>query len=199
MTPEFEKLLLGWDKISLDESGDSIVGIGRNLTISYLNSGWFLFAKRNGALTEIQADWSLGRSLLDAISGPLRQYYEDRLLQALDAAQPWHHDYECSSPTEYRRFHSIAYPFPHRQGLLVVHSLTECRPFQQESLPLEPDASAYLDQHGNLHQCGHCRRVKRIQPKEQWDWIPAWIERCPANTSHGLCSLCLDFYYPPEG
>lgn len=194
---DFEALLQGWDRSAIDDSSDSIIGLSRDLSIGYLNSGWFLFAKHNGAHAEIQANWPLGRCLLDAISGTLKEIYARNLVSALEAPQPWHHDYECSSPSEYRRFHSIAYPLQRGQGLLMVHSLAESRPFDSGGRPPEPDVAVYLDENGNLHQCGHCRRMRRIQSVEQWDWVPRWVERCPPNTSHGLCSTCLDFYYPP--
>ncbi|MCU0662582.1 MAG: hypothetical protein MUC50_09685 [Myxococcota bacterium] len=193
----FEPRLGQFDRAALDSSADSVVGLWPDLTIAYCNGGWHAFAERNGAETAIRDSWGLGRRIVDAVSGPLQRFYEERYLRALRGRDPWHHDYECSSPAQFRKFHSIAYPLKDSAGLLVVHALVEQRPHEQDSAVAPPPRlDWYEDHNGFIHQCGHCRRVQRLRESEQWDWVPSWVAKCPENTSHGLCSLCLDFYYP---
>ncbi|MDQ3034620.1 MAG: hypothetical protein M3Y87_19580 [Myxococcota bacterium] len=55
----------------------------------------------------------------------------------------------------------------------------------------------YRDPNGMLVQCSHCRRVRRGDPSvTAWDWVPEYVARPQPRTSHGLCAVCLDFYYP---
>jgi hypothetical protein len=44
--------------------------------------------------------------------------------------------------------------------------------------------------------CGHCRRTRRPgSAPEVWDLVAAHISALPPNVSHGLCGICLDYYY----
>ena len=45
-------------------------------------------------------------------------------------------------------------------------------------------------------QCCHCRRTRRSDGSDVWDWVPAWVASPPPETSHGICPLCLEYFYP---
>ncbi|MDZ7826889.1 MAG: hypothetical protein U5R48_13845 [Gammaproteobacteria bacterium] len=62
--------------------------------------------------------------------------------------------------------------------------------------PSAPEPASYLDEHGLLHQCAHCRRMANQTEPARWDWVPAWVEAPPPNLSHGICPLCLEYYFP---
>jgi hypothetical protein len=80
-------------------------------------------------------------------------------------------------------------------GLLVAHSLSQETSHTQPSSP--PIESLYRDDQGVLCQCGHCRRVRRAgHDSAQWDWVPDYVAQPPADTSHGLCPLCTQYYFP---
>ena len=39
------------------------------------------------------------------------------------------------------------------------------------------------------------KNVEAVQ-HDEWDWVPDYVAHMPDATSHGLCRLCVDFYYP---
>lgn len=81
---------------------------------------------------------------------------------------------------------------------MVVNSLVVERAHEDSGLP--PLSSMYQDGKGLVVMCSHCRRTRRAaQVPEQWDWVPEYVAMPAANTSHSLCPVCLDYYYPvPE-
>lgn len=78
------------------------------------------------------------------------------------------------------------------RGLLAIHSLVVDRPHADDHAP---DDATYRDRAGLVHQCAHCRRTRRNGEPEIWDVVPAYIDRAPVNTSHGLCARCAAHYY----
>ena len=44
----------------------------------------------------------------------------------------------------------------------------------------------------------HCRRVRRVRDGEHWDWVPAFVRTPAPSTTHGLCPLCFELYYPSD-
>ena len=52
-----------------------------------------------------------------------------------------------------------------------------------------------LDQNGMITQCAYCRMVKNYEHPERWDWVPAWIQKCPTNTSHTVWRTCFSYYF----
>lgn len=101
--------------------------------------------------------------------------------------------YECSSPTIFRKFMMHVFPLKKTPGLLVVNSLCVERP--HEASHESPCGAGYRSSHGVVVMCSHCRRTKRSESSDHWDWVPEYVERLPPNTSHGLCNLCLEYYY----
>lgn len=191
MTP-FPPELDRFDQRALEQSGDVHCFVDRSLSIRWVNPAWLQFAAANGGEPAISRSWSVGARLLDAIQGPLRDWYGERIARCAAEQQVWQHDYECSSPDELRLFHLTAYPVP-SGGVLFVHSLVRSAPRAGAAPPLP---AAYRDVAGNVTQCGHCRRFRRPTGPERWDWIPEWVARVPPETSHGLCPTCLDHFYP---
>jgi hypothetical protein len=200
--PSFARLLRGFDLDKLEQHGACVYGIWRDMGLAYFNAGWIRFARTNGGETAIATRWGLGSSIDEAISEPLRSYYVARYRKCLRDRTTWEHHYECSSPQTYRLLHLTAYPLGSAEGLLIVNSVVTEHPHNPAKRPVcEADDAVYVDGDGSIHQCGHCRRVQRMGPPDQWDWVPAWVEKSPQNTSHGLCPVCQDYYYRgfPEG
>jgi hypothetical protein len=56
----------------------------------------------------------------------------------------------------------------------------------------------YLTGEGLIQQCSNCRRVRAVEG-EVWDWVPAWVERPDPRISHGLCDVCVGFYWRVRG
>ncbi len=195
---EFKNLLRNHNVEDLSAHSGVIYGVWADFCLSYLNPAWFRFAKENGGEPHISAEWGLGRSILDCISGEVRKFYEAKWNACLNAQEVWTHDYDCSSDMVYRRYHQIVYPMGRREGLLIVNSLIVERRHDKARMPPTGAAgqSFYLDENGFIHQCAHCRRVKNTREAERWDWVPEWVRRCPEHTSHTFGPTRFRHYYP---
>jgi hypothetical protein len=195
LDPQFDPLLDDFERKAIGNSDDVIYGMWPDLTLAYLNCGWTRFAESNCGQPEIQTAWTLGRCILEAIAAPLHSFFVTNYAKCLEERRPWEHTYECSSATEYRTFHMLAFPLGKSEGLLVVNSLRLASEHTRTSLAaMEAD---YRDEHGILSQCCHCRRVRRRGAEERWDWAPQWVDRQPSRTSHSICQACFGFYYSP--
>jgi len=195
--PKFVPYIESFERAGLGDTLDAVFGLWPELTLAYLNAGWFAFAAANGGEPAISQHWGLGRSVLDAIPDPLAPFYRRAFRTALSSESPWQHEYECSSPTNLRRFVERVYPLAGGAGLLVVNSLVvECPHPRDPNVSEQPAARDYVDEHHLIRQCMHCRRIRRNGERRRWDWIPAWVTEPPENTSHGLCEVCFRYYYP---
>lgn len=175
----------------LEKYPGTIYGIWANYTLAYLNQEWFCFAKENKGEPLISDKWGLGRSVLDCVSGEIRELYETKFNQCLDSKIVWSHEYECSTDTIYRIFHQMVYPLGNREGLLIVNSLVVERPHDlKHRLAKVTEQSNYLDDNGFISQCAYCRRVKNQLETGRWDWVVEWVKKCPENTSHTYCPTC---------
>ncbi|MCC6207152.1 MAG: hypothetical protein IT488_03220 [Gammaproteobacteria bacterium] len=198
--PDFAPLLERFDRKALDNNSGTVYGVWPDFTLAYANSEWFRFAAKNGCDMTSAAGSPLGGVILDAVSADLQPYY--RSLFALAGIRdprisvPLCHEYDCSSPTEYRRFAMHIYSLDDLKGYLVINSLLIQRPHAPGIAVRAPGDEEYVDMNGFFCQCSHCRRFRRNGPTERWDWIPQWVERQPSRTSHGLCRICFDYYYP---
>lgn len=173
--------------------------VGRGDDMSYIlneelrlvrtSPAWEAFAAENGG-DGMLARWGRGVRVLDAISGPLRTFYENGFAQALRADLPWSHEYECSSADEYRSFRMLAYPLA---GFLVVaHTPGTVRPHDR---PIVPPSVEYFED-GVITMCSECRRARHPQ-HERWDWVPVFIAALPPRVHHDLCPSCALWYWRP--
>ncbi len=158
-----------------------------DLRLLCMNSVWDEFARANGG-EAVLARWRRGRSIVDAISEPLRAFYVAGFRTACEREEPWEHDYECSTPDMLRTFRMTAYPFA--GALVITNTLRLERPHDRH--PCLPDDVYVTD--GIVHMCAHCRRSRR--DATTWDWVPAYLAQPPALVSHGLCGPCLHYHYP---
>ena len=167
-----------------------------DLRIIYCNKAWDRFAEQNGGLGLIRPA-ILGTRILDVIPEPLKSYYENGLTQAKEKGRPWEHDYECSSPEFYRLFHMRVLPLADSY-VLVESSLRVERLHGLDRPEMPANAVFYLNEHGILTMCSHCRRTRRIGMAEGpvWDWVPSFLVDPPGRVSHGLCPNCRAYFYP---
>ncbi len=188
--PVLSKLLDGLSFQDLDNSDDIVFALNADLEITYVNQGWVRFAERNGGGVE---RWSVGSRFMDAIPMILRPFYLENFAKVLAESRPWEHQYECSSPALYRRFHMLSYPLGDAERILVVNSLVQEQPHTE--ILYEPNEGLYRNRDGLITQCCHCRRVRRNGSNQQWDMVPSWVAVIPPNTSHGLCYPCISYFY----
>ncbi|GAB4318916.1 MAG: hypothetical protein Kow0074_08380 [Candidatus Zixiibacteriota bacterium] len=175
---------------SLQDSGNCLYVVDSDLVITYVNPVYLRFAEENGG-TEIAERFSVGCQILDAINGPLRDFYKDLYERALRDMEVIEHEYECSAADTFRWFRMHIFPLGDAHGLLVDHSLIVSRDHDREPYRFVPES--YINGDGFLIQCGHCRRIKH-QKANRWDWCPDALGRL--KISHGLCDSCLEHYYP---
>jgi hypothetical protein len=195
----FLEMLNGFNLETFEEDPGTVFGLSADLLLIYFNRAWFSFARENEGEPMISEKFPLGAHLGDAIKGELRDYYLASYVNALQTGMVWHHDYECSSPDVLRIYHQAAYPLARRQGLAVVNSLVRAQPHDPvERPPHEPIEALYLQKTGLITQCSNCRRTLRASAPECWDWVPAWVEKMPENTSHSICKICFEYYYSQQ-
>ena len=193
---DFSTLLDGFYLETLENDPNSIFGLATDLTLNYLNPGWFNFARDNDGEPAISARFILGSYIGDAMAGPARGYYLEIFQGILATGKVWHHDYECSSPEKYRIYHQSVYPLYKKNGLIIVNSLVKEQPHDARTRkPRSPVKENYLQETGFITQCSNCRRVQRASRQDVWDWVPAWIKKMPENTSHTFCPICYEYYY----
>ncbi len=188
--------LAGYRQENLDSHPGAVYALDAQLRLVFVNEGWRRFAAENGGEPAIGERWPLGRSILDALPGRLLAFYRDAYLRCLERGEPWEHDYECSSADRHRLFHQTVRPLSGGDGLLVVNALRVEEPHAAPGAEPAADGIPYADRHGIVHQCCHCRRIRAHDDPDRWDWVPRWVAAPPARTSHGLCKVCLDHYYP---
>ncbi len=177
---------------SLSGSDDTAYVLSRELKIVQVNSGFTRFALANGGesiLARVQQ-----QSVVESLAPVLREFFVSAFERAWATGERFDHDYECSSPETYRRFHMIAYPIK-RELLVVVHSLHVERPHTERAGPAD-DLTYARD--GMVKMCSHCRRVQNMKSVDRWDWVPSYLDKSLRNVSHGLCRACSAFYWPEQ-
>lgn len=169
----------------------SVIALDGAYVIRWVNSGWEQFARENQG-DEVLHRWAPGASYLDGIAGPLRDLFKSAFDNAQLVEEPFELEYECSSPECFRACQLRGFPFKH-EGLLLSHTVVVETPHERvASAALE---ARYRDATGGMIlQCANCRRVRRPDARS-WDWIPAWVEHVPEDTSHGICPACRGYYW----
>lgn len=168
-----------------------------DLRIIYCNKAWDRFAENNNGGPGLIRSAILGTRILDVIPEPLKSYYANAFAQVKKEGRPWEDDYECSSPELYRLFRMRMLPLADSY-VFVENSLRIERPHDLESHAMPGNAGLYLNEHGILTMCSHCRRTRRIGMAEGpvWDWVPSFLVDPPGRVSHGLCPNCRAYFYP---
>ncbi|KAB0670484.1 hypothetical protein F6V30_10090 [Oryzomonas sagensis] len=204
--PGFDRLLdfmeTGWQ----GNGSEIIYGVWPDFRLAYFNEGWVRFARENGGAPWLMSPECLGRSVLEVTTPELRPFYRELFTRAITTvtARPYSisHEYECSSAEIYRKFAMLLFRLKGGQGLLIANSLVVEMPHTvRGTVPVEPSANSapYHNEHELVIQCAACRRIRHQQLEGRWDWIPAWVSQPPERTSHGLCDLCMSYYYPAKG
>ncbi len=180
----------------LENSKYSIYALSKDLKFIYFNPAWFDFADKNGFDKVASKNMILGTPFLKSIKGVrLRLYFYNNYKKVLKTGKAWHHDYECSSKTEFRFFHQTAYPLKNQEGILVIH--TEMFKLPMENMNREAFKAIeqrYLNADGQIIQCSNCRHTQRADKPEHWDWVPDWVEKLPFNHKLDICPTCEHLY-----
>jgi hypothetical protein len=138
-------------------------------------------------------DQVVSTNLLDSIPEDLKAFHAGLFAKARATGQPVNHDYECSSATMFRLYRMQIYPLD--QGFAVINSLRLEHP--HDRTPLEPNDAVYRAESGLIRVCANCRRTNRTSDPAAWDWVPAYVDHERETITHGVCPLCLEYYYRP--
>ena len=199
--PGFFELVETFPATELESHPGTVFGLWPDLRLAYFNPAWIEFARTNGGPAVLQTPACLGTPVLSTTPEVLRPHFAEfygAVLHRKDKEPPTFR-YECSSADCYREFAMTAYPLSGGNGLLVVNSLVveEARAPDQGSLGATATDS-YLDEDGFIHQCAHCRRVQYLKSADRWDWVADWVRQPSSQTSHTLCPICLNHFYPDD-
>jgi hypothetical protein len=199
--PRFERLLAGFYRQPLDQGDDVIYGVWPDLTLAYSNARWAWFATENDG-ADVLKRWTLGASVRSAFGPDLDPFYTRAFGEVLATGAIWQHTYTCPSPRQMRWFNMRVLPLG-QEGLLVCHSLVSAAEWP-DRWGRGPSAALYRNTDGMVTQCAHCRRVQvaPAQPAQptwpaqpDWHHVPAFIERAPPGTTHGLCPICFMYHF----
>jgi hypothetical protein len=163
--------------------------------IVFCNWSWDRFAFQNGGigLSHLRV---LGTSVLDVTPSLLQRFYVTAYATARKTGKPWEHDFECSSPETFRLFHMRVLPIggPY---LCIENSLRIENLHEPGRADIRLETAHYRDENGLVVMCCHCRRTRRVRNigSPRWDWVPEFLTSPPGLVSHGLCELCVRFFY----
>ena len=165
-----------------------------DLRLLYCNPAWDQFAVQNEG-PHLCSEQKLGRPVLDGTSGEMFDYYRSLYNGVLRDRKPRDHSFHCSTPSMERLMRMYVYPLRNTPALLITCPTRVEQPHRVPSE--EPIESLYRNHDGAVVMCSNCRRTRRADTQpETWDWVSDFVRHQPAGVSHGLCSLCLDYYYP---
>jgi hypothetical protein len=175
---------------ALDQEQSQIVLIRPDGTILWFNRAWTQAARENGSDDIILSRFPIGASYYDGIVGDLRGYYKVQFSQAIETGEPFFQEYECSTTVLYRLFELRALPIE-SEALLLEHTQITSNNIRRAAAPAnEVD---YRFPNGLIYQCSNCRRTKNLN--NVWVWVPEWVSQSPPHTSHGICKVCVGYYW----
>jgi hypothetical protein len=170
-------------------------GLTESLEICYCNSAWDRFALENGGGAEVLAQGVIHKPFLQFVPRELEQHFRKLFWTARALGHVQTQDYECSSAELFRVFRMQIYPLEPGRGFVVINSLRVERPHTRAAR--FPDDAKYRDKNGLIHMCGNCRRTSRAEDPAAWDWVPAYVQTCRRDVTHGICAFCREYYYGP--
>jgi hypothetical protein len=160
--------------------------------IMYCNRAWNDFASSNGA-PQLTNDAVVGLDLFDVIPEDLRGLYSDAFRQVLKTGRVWDSTYQCSSPAVFRIFRMRIHLLKPQNWYIVTNSLMVERAHAKTSTA---DQNRYVNAHGLVTACAHCRCSRRMDNPDQWDFVPEYLRpESLVKVSHGLCPICRAYFY----
>jgi hypothetical protein len=189
-----QEQLAGLSVEHLERERSVVYVLDSGLRLRYCNRAWDEFAARNGG-EGLEWDAPRGVCVLDVIADPIRSFYEKGFQSVAKTGLAWEHDFECSSKDLYRKFHMDVKFMEETGGFVVMNSLAVEEPHRADRRAMPEDPALYLTKDGMVKMCCHCRRTRRADGSEIWDWAPRNLEDPFGRVSHGLCPACIAYFY----
>ena len=181
--------------MAADDSPHVSYMLDQDLRFRYCNPAWDWFATENGA-PGLTGESTVGTDLLPVLGDALRPFYLRAFEQARLSEKVWECVYECSSPDLFRKFRMRIHPLAPSGWFMVTNPLMVESP---HASTITAGIERYVQVDGSIIMCSHCRCSRRASPPEHWDFVPAYLEPHLTNISHGLCPVCMEYFYPkPE-
>jgi PAS domain-containing protein len=185
-----------WIQEVFETEQDVLFLLDAEMRIAECNLGWDKFAAANGGVGIARAEVR-GRNIFEFIPEVLVRFYQDKYSEALRSGHWIGFDYECSTPDAFRLFH-MGLRSIEDSGLLVVNSHL---PDQRAPLAIPKEVladAAYVSPGGMITMCAHCRRTRRRDDTNTWDWVPRFLRDTGIKVSHSLCPRCTKYLYPDQ-
>ncbi len=172
--------------------------------ILFVNDAWERFGAAHGAEDRCGAGALVGTRWLDGIHGEQPRHLHAALLhRALrrDGDAPGGavlHTSECNDANTARLVSARLTPVSMSPGTLhgvsIVHRVVRERPIAEAYGVVAGEPSRYRRADGAVDQCACCARTRRPESPEDWDFVPALVERPPAGARFVYCALCLELH-----
>lgn len=177
-------------------------------TILFANERWAHFGQENGGGSAFASDSFVGTSWKDHVSGrsprELFGLLLERALQGLGKGPNGSviQISECNSPDRARltatRFERVVVSPGGLVGVSLVSEVLRDRPVAEVYAPSARGAMSYRGATGLVVQCSCCRRVRRPDEPDEWDFVPVLVAVTPPDARFDHCPLCLALHGAPE-
>lgn len=141
------------------------------------------------------ARWGVGASLWQAIPAALAVANE-RVMAAAFAGRVQEYEYDCHTPDAFRAFRARVIPVDGHPWVYWDNALIVTRELPGQDISRAEALARYENAQGLVVACSNCRKVQNPRATHRWDWVRALIAMPAPGTSHGLCPVCLELYYP---
>lgn len=181
-----------WVRTTPSWSEDVVFLLDDQLCFLDVNGIWDKFADENGG-SNLSLSTIKGSSILSCTPEVLRGFYVVKYEAARRSAEPIRLEYDCSSPEKIRLLRMEISSI--ETSLLVVNHVLWEEPSVVRKAEFSLDVSLYLSPDKIVTMCANCRKSKRLDLPETWDWVPEFLQDRRLRVSHGLCPRCVKRFY----
>lgn len=171
---------------------DVIFLLDDQLCLQDVNDGWCKFAMANSGCN-LSLSAIKGTPILSYTPQVLEGFYLVNYEHARRSRKPVSFQYDCSSPEKIRlirmEISSIG------TSLLVVNHVLLEEPCVVREAEYSFDEHLYLSGEEILTMCANCRKTRRVDLPDKWEWVPEFLQNQSFRVSHGLCPRCIKHFY----
>lgn len=173
-------------------------------TVLFVNDAWERFAAENGDAGACSAARLVGTRVVDHLAGDEARGAFAALLERA-AQRPLRggrprvvQTAECNGPDVARLVATQAVPVLSPTGapvaVALVHRVVRRLPIEEVHAPVDGASRSWRGPGGELVQCGSCRRTRRPEDAEEWDFVPGLVAAPPPDTRFTYCALCRELH-----
>lgn len=187
---------------ALDREANLVVLLDATGVIRHLNRAWDESFARDQAPVACRKEAVIGRAFLDFVVGDLKPLIARDLERAalLSNGRSVFLTGECNTPLLHRSLSTRIAPLwlageSERVGLMIQSEMVVRGALENRHRAVARVVESWRDDNGCIVQCGSCRRV-RDPSTRTWSMCLELMRNPAEFTSHGICELCLETYYP---